>query len=325
MITTNTPANAARRAPLQGVSVNGFFQDQSTAQSNYHSLQTSLTRRFSRGLQLLASYTYAKSLDNASGQGGGAGFGGVVNPGAVGETSGILGNQRNNRANRGPSGFDRTQRFVLSGFWNLPNPAFAAGNKAGGWLVTNWQIGGIVTVMSGLPVDIVDTGAGSFYGLSGGGSPLARPNWAPGSNRSNIVTGDTRGYFFNPFAFARPVVVAGQTIPSSGGAVAGALGTDIGDVGRNVLRGPKQTNVDLSVIKRFPVREGRNFEFRAEFFNLFNTVNLANPISDFNAVLSSGGSIDPLTGRAINPGAFGRIISTSNNPRLIQFALKFNF
>jgi hypothetical protein len=54
-------------------------------------------------------------------------------------------------------------------------------------------------------------------------------------------------------------------------------------------------------------------------------VNFANPISDLNAVLSSQGSIDPGTGRIINPGDFGRIISTSNNPRLIQFALKLNF
>src|SRR5205085_3139772 len=67
-ITTTTPANAAARAPFQGVSVNGFFQNQSTAQSSYNSLQTSLTKRFSKGVQFLAAYTYAKSIDNASGQ-----------------------------------------------------------------------------------------------------------------------------------------------------------------------------------------------------------------------------------------------------------------
>lgn len=60
-ITTNTPANAQLRAPFQGVEINGFFQNQSTAQSSYNSLQTSLTRRLSQRLQLLASYTYAKS------------------------------------------------------------------------------------------------------------------------------------------------------------------------------------------------------------------------------------------------------------------------
>ena len=73
VITTNTAANAALRAPYSGVGINNFFQNQSTAQSTYHSLQASLTKRFSHGLQFLASYTFAKSIDNASGQGGGAG------------------------------------------------------------------------------------------------------------------------------------------------------------------------------------------------------------------------------------------------------------
>jgi hypothetical protein len=91
------------------------------------------------------------------------------------------------------------------------------------------------------------------------------------------------------------------------------------------LRGPRQTNVDFSVIKRFPLGESKNIELRAEFFNLVNHLNFANPISNLNAVLSSGGSIDQNTGQIINPGDFGRITSTSNNPRLIQLAVKFSF
>jgi len=97
-------------------------------------------------------------------------------------------------------------------------------------------------------------------------------------------------------------------------------------VGRNVLRGPQQSNVDFSVIKRLPISESKNVELRAEFFNLFNYVNFANPIGNFNAVPVN--SIDRNTGRIINPddlGDFGRINSTSNNPRLIQLAVKFNF
>ena len=83
--------------------------------------------------------------------------------------------------------------------------------------------------------------------------------------------------------------------------------------------------MDFSIIRRFPFGESRNIEFRAEFFNLFNHVNFANPISNFNAVPAT--SID-LTGQIMpnsSPGDFGRITSTSNNPRLIQFALKLNF
>jgi hypothetical protein len=283
-------------------------------------MQLNLTKRFTNGLQFLASYTWAKSIDNASGQGGGAGFGGVVNPGGVGETSAILGNQRDNRANRGVSDFDRPHRFVLSYVYELPRLVSPEGSLVGRALLNNWQLGGIFTAMSGLPVDIVDTGAASFYGLSGGSSPLARPNLV-GDPFSNIPA----GYAFNPFAFARPVVQAGQVIPSSGGtAVAGAAGTDFGNVGRNILRGPRQTNLDFSVFKRFPFGEARSVEFRTEFFNLTNHVNFANPISDLNAVAASGGTLDA-QGRVVNPGSFGRIISASNNPRLIQFALKLNF
>jgi hypothetical protein len=326
VINTNTPANAALRAPFQGTSVNGFFQNQTSAQSNYHALQSSLTKRFSQGLQFLASYTYAKSIDNASGQGGGSGIGGVVNPGGVGETSAGLGNQRDIRANRGVSDFDRTHRLVVSFLYDLPAPKFADNSTFGRVAFSGWQVAGIATAMSGLPIDITDTGAGSFYGISGGSAPLARPNYAAGSNRATATSSVPAGYFFNPFAFARPIVLAGQTIPSSGGAaVAGAIGTDIGSVGRNVLRGPSQKNFDFSVIKRFRITESKNFEFRTEFFNLFNQVNYANPISDFNAILGSGGSIDAVTGTVLNPGSFGRIISTSNNPRIIQFAFKLNY
>jgi len=136
------------------------------------------------------------------------------------------------------------------------------------------------------------------------------------------------GYFFNPFVFVRPAVIAGQLIPSSNGtAKADVTGTDIGNVGRNVLRGPHQSNVDVSLIKRFVVRESKTLEFHVDAFNLFNHVNLANPISDLNAVVSSGGTIDQNKGTINNnnAGAFGRIISTSNNPRIIQIALKFSF
>jgi hypothetical protein len=82
--------------------------------------------------------------------------------------------------------------------------------------------------------------------------------------------------------------------------------------------------VDFSVIKRFAIAETKNIELRAEFFNLFNHVNLANPVGNLNAVPLT--SINPNTGQITgDPGDFGRAVSTSNNPRLIQFAIKLNF
>ncbi len=318
VITTNTPAatNVALRAPYQGVEVGSFLQIQSTAQSTYNSLQMSLTKRLSNGLQFLASYSYAKSIDNASG--------GSASAGEVRDTINIAGNQLDNRANRGVSDFHRAHRFVLSYLWDLPRPAFAR-STARRLLFSNWQLAGIITAMSGLPIDIIDGGAGSFYGLSGGNNALVRPSWAPGATTGTATTNIPAGYFFNPLAFVRPIVLTGQVIPSSNGtAVAGATGTDFGNVGRNVLRGPGQSNLDLSLIKRFPIRESKSLELRAEVFNFLNQVNLDNPISNLAAVPST--SINPITGQITGtPGDFGRIVSTSSNPRLIQLAIKLNF
>jgi hypothetical protein len=276
-----------------------------------------LTKRLSKGRQFLASYTFAKSIDNASG--------GSDSAGEVRDTINIAGNQLDSGGNRGVSDFDRRHRLVLSYLWDLPRPDFAARSTAARLLFSDWQVAGIVTAMSGLPIDIIDGGAGSFYGLSGGNNALVRPSWAPGATTSTATSNIPAGYFFNPLAFVRPVVLTGQVIPSSRGtATAGATGTDIGNVGRNVLRGPVQSNVDFSVIKRFRINESKNIELRAEFFNLFNHVNFANPISNLSAVPAT--SINASTGQITgDPGDFGRIVSTSNNPRLIQLALKFSF
>jgi len=78
--------------------------------------------------------------------------------------------------------------------------------------------------------------------------------------------------------------------------------------------------VDFSIIKRFSLAEARSVEFRAEFSNLVNHVNFDNPVNNLNTA-----NVDQSTGQIITPGDFGRISSTSNNPRLIQFAVKFNF
>ena len=326
VFTSNSPADAQLRAPLQGVSINGFSLNESSADSSYNSLQLSVTGRPSSRAQFLAAYTYAKSIDNASGLGGGAGISGVVNTGAVNDSGPILGNQNDPRANRGVSDFDRTHRVALSYVWEMPKPLFAGHSRSGRLAFWNWQSSAILTAMSGLPIDIVDTGAGSLYGLANGGNPLARPSLVAGASCKNATQDVPAGYFFNSTVFVRPIVQAGLPIPSSGGvATTSLVGTDIGNVGRNCLRGPRQVNVDFALGKLFPMAESRNFEFRAEFFNLFNHPSFANPISNLNALFASSGRIDPATGRVLNAGNFGRIISTSNNPRIVQLAVKFNF
>jgi outer membrane receptor protein involved in Fe transport len=322
VITTNTWDNAQLRAPMQGVLSNGFALNRTDAQSTYHSLQITLARSMSHGLQFQAAYTFSKSIDNASGPGGGAGSDGSIDTSSGYDTAGILGNQLDARGNRGVSDFDRPQRFVAAYTWDVPQPHFAAHSTAGSWLLANWQVSGIVTLMSGLPIDIVDPAGGTLYGLNG-----ARPNWAPGASRETAMRNIPPGYYFNPYAFSQAIVQPGQPIPSAQdpNALAGHVGTDIGNVGRNALRGPSQSCVDFSLLKRWPIRESSSIEFRADFFNLLNHSNRNNPVSDISIVPATGGSVDPVTGRILIPGDFGRIIGVSSSPRIIQLALKFSF
>jgi len=117
------------------------------------------------------------------------------------------------------------------------------------------------------------------------------------------------GYYFDPTAFTEAIVQAGHPIPSAhdSTALAGDLGTDIGNVGRNVLRGSAQSNTDLSIGRRFPLSESKTLEFRGDLFNTLNHGNRDNPVSN------------------ISSGEFGKVLSFSSSPRIVQFALKFTF
>jgi hypothetical protein len=158
--------------------------------------------------------------------------------------------------------------------------------------------------MSGLPVDLFDPAGGSLYGLAGG-----RPNWAPGANQRTALSNIPPGYSFSPAAFSIAEVRPGQAIPTAHDptALAPEGGTDLGNVGRNVLRGPSQSNIDFSLSKRFSLAESRNLEFHADFFNVLNHANRDNPIND------------------INSDDFGRVVSFSSSPRIVQLSIEFNF
>ena len=318
VITSNSNDNASLRAPLQGVDPGMFDLNQSSGQSTYHSLQASLTRRFSRGLQYAAAYTFSKSLDNTSGPGGGAAQDGTLDTGNGVDTSGVVGNQVDPRENRGLSDFDRKHRLALNFIWELPAPNGLSDSRAGRALFTGWELSGLLVTMSGLPIDLFDPTGGSLYGSIFG----ARPNWALDANRATAISHPPAGYYFNPYAFTQAIVQPGVAIPSAHdpSAFAADFGTDYGNVGRNILRGPSQTNGDLSVMKRFPIHESKNLEFRVDFFNALNLANKSNPVSDISAA-----SLDPTTGRVIDPQNFGRILGTDSSPRILQLSMKFNF
>jgi hypothetical protein len=113
--------------------------------------------------------------------------------------------------------------------------------------------------------------------------------------------------FFDTGAFVpAPFIPDGALIDGKYPVVGG--GTIFGNLGRNVLRGPAQRNVDVALIKRTRLGAKANFVFRWEVFNVFNWPNFANPASDVSS-----------------PSTFGRISAMSVNPRIMQFALKLEF
>jgi len=289
-VTENTLANIAERVPILGFTPQGLVQIESEGASWYNALEVSVTKRFSRGLQFLVSYTFAKATDTDAGDVG-LSAGGNNLP---------FGDQNNPASNYGPSALVRPHRLVASYFYQLPTPknkgAFVKG------LLGGWAVSGVTVYQSGHPMFLVTVNATSAYGIA-----LDRPEFAPGCDRSKVLTpGSVQSKldnYFNQKCFA-PLPV----LPASEGG--DGTVTDFGNVGNGIVRGPAQANWDLAVIKNTFVRwptEGSNLEFRAEFFNAFNHPQFA----------------DPFPGIGLNGS--GVITGTSVAPRIIQLALKYNF
>ncbi|MGC9200191.1 MAG: TonB-dependent receptor domain-containing protein [Acidobacteriaceae bacterium] len=245
-ITTNTASNAALRVPYLGFSATGLTYLQTRATSDYNSLQASMQQSMSHGLQFMVSYTYGKSLDDATDASDGTSF------------NGFLGDQTNIHQNYGPSDFDRTHVLMINGIYNLPKLQSAWAQSAlVGRVVNGWQIAGVGVVQSGLPFSVVDDTGAAYYGMT-----TSRANFAPGATASSAkLSGSPESRlnaYFNTSAFV-------------------AAGNYFGDTGRGILRGPLERNIDFSFIKETPVHDTLNAEFRAEFFNILNFANFASP------------------------------------------------
>jgi hypothetical protein len=224
----------------------GVQQVQTTSLSNYNSLQMSLTRRFTNGLQFLAAYTYGKSIDYYSGA-------------ALNELANVAGDQFNWRTNRGRSDFNREHRFVLSGVYDLPKYNYDSGFARA--VLNNWEIAGIAVVQSGLPFSVETTN---------GTTLISRANYNRNFSGDVYTSGnvsDRLGAYFNPAAFVSSQFGTPGFDPSA----------PYGNTPRNFLTGPGQKNVDISFIKFIPISERLRGEFRTELFNVFNWVNYANP------------------------------------------------
>jgi len=297
-VTTNTVANIPQRVPFQGLATSVRLVETAGA-SWYNGLEASLTKRFSRGLQFLASYTFSKSLDTDA-----------ANVDATGNATNTIGNQNDHGSRYGRLAFDRTHRFVLSYVYSFPIPADRAGWY--GKLLGGWAISGVTTIQTGQALTFSAINANNVFF----GSTISdRAQLAPGCTYADLTTNGpvkqrVNGYF-NRACFFTPDATGALTIPVAPPAI--GSGTGFGNSGVGIVDGPGQNNTDFAVFKRTPLgwpTESSNVEFRAEFFNAFNHTQFANP-----------GTNASVAGQA----TFGTITATSVSPRVIQFALKFNF
>ncbi|MGO9337926.1 MAG: carboxypeptidase regulatory-like domain-containing protein [Terracidiphilus sp.] len=265
------------------------------AHSTYHALQTSLSGTTGHGGPgLQASYTWGKSIDDTSQVIGGTGSTGAV-------AQGFPQNPYNTDAEKGPSSFDITNGFSLSVAQDLHLDSAQFLHLLSKKVTGGWELLSISSISSGAPFTVFSgiqqTGAGS--------NGVDRPNQIATPHLST-ARADRQDYFgkgLNNAAafFSIPIHVPGGTGPNQG---------VFGTLGRNTFRGPAYYDYDFALIKDTPFgrrssgAERVDLQFRSEFFNLFNIVNMGLPAN----ILSGSG--------------FGEISKTAGNSRQIQFSLK---
>src|SRR5262245_18314679 len=289
----------------------------------YNAMQLSLTRRSRGGLTTNAQYTLSKSTGNTAGSNEAL-------------TAGNLARRIEDfDYDNGYNNFDVRHTFNLSALYALPFGRNSTG--AARLLASGWEVGGIGNARSGLPVDVRITrpdvvyrdAAGNIF-ANAAADRSAMINTPGGGNSRNVRRPDL-------IPGVDPFISNGGLIFLNPAAVRTPPPGRLGKHERNSIHGPSFKQVDLVIMKRFPIAGPTNFEFRTEIFNLFNNTNFSNPVGTLPqaipaAALTEANRVQPgQPYSAAAAGTFGRLTSTVNRtvglgtPRQIQFAFRFNF
>ena len=258
---------AGTGCPVDGTPVfTDIFAEDTIANSNYNALEMMLQKRFSRGLQFQAAYTYSKSIDD------GSTFEETLNP-------------FNYRASRALSLFNSKQRFVVSYDWELPVRKYSG---LAGRVLDDWEISGITQFQSGFPIRLNtedDTELiNSLFFLGTEAPSLVAPFQKLDPRKTYTSLGlTTPGYWFNPNDFATAATPNGAPVPP--------LGSFNNGTQRTICCGPGLIDWDFSVHKKIALSETKYFQFRAEIFNVFNHTNYSNPDGGFSDGPTSFGKI----------------------------------
>jgi hypothetical protein len=333
----NTGAGTVVRefSVVNGTTVTNRFAEIDTKTSggndHYNALQVMLNRRFSHGLSLGAQYVWGHSIGNSDGS----------------KDARSSANNYSFKSEYGDNISDVRQSFNFSLLYQIPYGTGRSGSAAEAFakaLLGNWQVGTLFNARTGLPIDVEivrpavvyrnkTTGAITSSPVVSGGMIQTEPlvNVPGGGQSRNVARPDVvpgvdpylhnRGWLYlNPAAFAMP-----------------ATGT-YGNLRRNALRGPNISQLDLTLTKKFPIKESLNSEFRAECFNILNTP--VYQVPGYNTVSGSQVRLADATG-VIQPGQaytaaaaggnFGALTQTVSNTvgfgtnRQFQLSLRLTF
>ena len=295
---TTGSINSRRPFPAYGNITGGYIS--SIGNSNYHALQVRVERRMTTGLSFISSYTWSKSIDYNAG----------ISTGS--DSSDLFAQDvRNLSAERAPSDYDATHRWVFSDVYDLPfgsGRRFSPSNRFAGFLVSDWQLTGILTVQTGRPFT-VDTNQDNSNTGGGSDRPDLIGDWHipnPGPDRwFNTCTRLANGNLVSCLNGESPA----WGIPAPG---------TFGNAGRNLVRGPGLTNLDLGLNRAFKITERQGFQFRAEVFNVANHPNFFFP----NALILASATSASTNLGTITRAAFQ---SQTGAQRQLQFALKYFF
>ena len=300
--------------------------------SNYNSLQATLTKRVSHGIDFTAGYTYGHGLDN----------------GSLSRFGGLPQNSLDPAAEYASSDYDTRHRFTFEASYALP------GKKGFGQLLEGWKMNGIWTIATGQPW-LVDDSTNNFSNTN-----EFTDRWDFFGNPRDFLSSAESIPFCSGFGSAGGVTCTEQsgvsglvtTLPSSLGARCTAVAPDprtlatggcyvkggsvmvppvlgtFGTMGRGLFRDPGFDNLDFSIFKDFKFKKRYGAEFRVEFFNVLNHPNLANP---YGGVVGSNIGDDPSVPHSFGCGCGtpdivnGNPILGSGGARVMQLGLKLSF